>query len=303
VAPATLAVDLPRRDVTVNALAIALSPEDLGELRAARNALEDLAARRLRVFHAKSFVDDPTRLLRLARYAGRLGFTIEETTEQLARSAVASDALATVSGTRVGSELLAIAGERDPSASLLVARDLGLLENLHAGLRVDAAAIARGRELARVAGDADPAIVVLALVGGGLERSELRWWLDHVGLPATAREATVAGASRAAELGQALAAARRPSEIAAAVKDERPESVATAGALDERATDSARRWLSELRGIGLEINGDDLVAEGVPRGPRVAVGLDAALAARLDGIVRDRGGELRTALSAANAES
>ncbi len=77
--------DLLRRDFTVNAIAMALDGANPGELRAAPNALEDLNARRLRVLHEASFEDDPTRLLRLARYNARLDFAIEEHTEELAR--------------------------------------------------------------------------------------------------------------------------------------------------------------------------------------------------------------------------
>ena len=50
-----------------------------GELRAAPHALEDLARGRLRVLHERSFIDDPTRLLRLARYRARLGFESSRT--------------------------------------------------------------------------------------------------------------------------------------------------------------------------------------------------------------------------------
>ena len=60
-----------------------------GRLHAVEEALEDLAAGMLRVLHERSFIDDPTRILRLARYAARLGFTIEpQTNGQLAAEAV-----------------------------------------------------------------------------------------------------------------------------------------------------------------------------------------------------------------------
>ncbi len=105
VEPAPLAEDLLRRDFTVNALALALDGERPGELHAAPHALEDLRAGRLRVLHERSFLDDPTRLWRLARYRARLGFAVEERTAELAAAAVAEGALRTVSGARLGAEL------------------------------------------------------------------------------------------------------------------------------------------------------------------------------------------------------
>ena len=83
--------------------------------RAVPGALEDLDARLLRVLHDRSFVDDPTRLLRLARYASRLGFEIEPHTRELALAAARGrGALATVSGPRIGAELRLLAREPDP---------------------------------------------------------------------------------------------------------------------------------------------------------------------------------------------
>ena len=87
--------DLERRDFTVNAIAVRLGG-DRREMRALPDALSDLEGGRLRVLHERSFSDDPTRLLRIARYAARLGFEVETDTSELARAALAARALDTV---------------------------------------------------------------------------------------------------------------------------------------------------------------------------------------------------------------
>src|SRR5437588_131259 len=74
VAPAAIEEDLNRCDFTINALALGLGGARRGQLLAVEAALPDLERRILRVLHDASFRDDPTRLLRLARYAARLGF-------------------------------------------------------------------------------------------------------------------------------------------------------------------------------------------------------------------------------------
>ncbi|HYZ82187.1 MAG TPA: hypothetical protein VE571_13005, partial [Solirubrobacteraceae bacterium] len=84
VGPAGIEEDLLRRDFTVNALALGLSGARRGRLLEVPHGWADLEGRRLRVLHDASFIDDPTRLLRLTRYAGRLGFSIEEHTRALA---------------------------------------------------------------------------------------------------------------------------------------------------------------------------------------------------------------------------
>ena len=90
VAPAGLEQDLRRRDFTVNAIAIALGQPKPGELHAPPGALDDLEGRLLRVLHDRSFEDDPTRMLRLARYASRLGFSAESHTRDLLEAAAAA---------------------------------------------------------------------------------------------------------------------------------------------------------------------------------------------------------------------
>src|SRR5882757_8206978 len=69
VLPAPIGEDLARRDFTVNAMAYPLSEN--AELIDPHGGLEDLRAGRLRALHDRSFIDDPTRALRAARYAAR----------------------------------------------------------------------------------------------------------------------------------------------------------------------------------------------------------------------------------------
>ncbi len=112
VRPATVAEDLHRRDVSVNAIALRPPTVPGGEVQTLQvpGALEDLEAGVLRVLHDRSFQDDPTRVWRVARYAARLGFTVDPHTVALAGRADPR----TVSGPRLGNELRLALGEDDP---------------------------------------------------------------------------------------------------------------------------------------------------------------------------------------------
>jgi tRNA nucleotidyltransferase (CCA-adding enzyme) len=79
-----------------------------------------------------------------------------------------------------------------------------------------------------------------------------------------------------------------------------PEQLAVAAALG--AAEPLRRWRDEWSGVGLEVDGGDLIAAGVPEGPDVGRALDAAWAAALDEGVRDREGQLAAALRAVRGE-
>src|SRR5204863_195438 len=65
---ATLEEDLARRDFTINAIAASLAGSDFGRLIDPHHGRADLAARTIRVLHARSFLDDPTRIFRAIRY-------------------------------------------------------------------------------------------------------------------------------------------------------------------------------------------------------------------------------------------
>lgn len=292
VAPAPIEDDLERRDFTVNAIAFGLTGPRQGELLAVPRALADLDRRRLRVLHAASFEDDPTRLLRLARYRARLGFEIEPETLALARTAIAGDALATVSGNRIGQELRLLARETDPVAAFASVAALGIDRAIDLRLGLDDPDLAR-RALELLPPDGRRELLVLALAAGGLDAAAL----DRLGLSAVERQ-TVAGArARAGQVAAALERAQRPSEIARAVGAAPVELVALSGALGPRGP--ARSWLANLRDVGLAIDGSDLLAAGLAPGPAIGAGLAAARAAALDGEAPDRATQLAEALRAA----
>ncbi|MFL5975766.1 MAG: hypothetical protein ACJ76G_11580 [Solirubrobacterales bacterium] len=286
VEPASLDEDLRRRDFTVNAIASTFE----GETRAPGGAREDLAHGRLRVFHDASFIDDPTRVLRLVRYAARLNFAVDAGTSVLARRAVAAGAVDTVTGSRIGAELRLLLDEPAAGAALGLADQLGVLGALRPPLRFRPELAARARALLGVP------TVLLATVALDADSDALRAALDDWRFPAGERDRVVTAVRDAPALAERLQSAPRASEIAAAVQRTSPEAVALAGALG--ADEPARRWLHDLRHVRLDLSGDDLIAAGVPPGPDIGRGLRAALAAKLDGKATTREGELRVALYA-----
>jgi tRNA nucleotidyltransferase (CCA-adding enzyme) len=297
VAPASLAEDLTRRDFTVNAIAVALSGQAPGELHAVPAALADLCAGRLRVLHDASFRDDPTRLLRMARYASRLAFTVEPHTLALARRAVGDGAIATVSGARVGAELRLAAREGDPLAAFACLHALSLDTAVDPRFGIADPALAR-RAVALLPADGRRDRLVLALASREVPPGELPALLSALAFEAGDRDAIVAAATRARALARALERAQRPSEIAAAAAGAGPELVALAGAMGPERP--AREWLQCLRQVALEIDGAALLDAGIPQGPAVGRGLRAALAAKLDGRASGPEAELAAAVAAAS---
>jgi tRNA nucleotidyltransferase (CCA-adding enzyme) len=264
VEPATgVEADLARRDFTINAMAIPLHGES--RLIDPHGGRSDLSTGLLRVLHPESFRDDPTRALRAARYASRFGFELEHETAALLRGAD----LGTVSADRREAELLRLAGEEEAPRGFELLAEWGLVELREGGVELVArvAALLELEQWGDVAPRA-PALLRAALGPPGGERGLARERPDRP--------------SRAVEL-----AARRD-----------PVELVLARALGAEWLD---RYLGEWRGIALEIDGEDVIAAGVPQGPAVGRGLRQALRRKLDGEIDGRDQELAAALEAAGS--
>ncbi|HYB41688.1 MAG TPA: hypothetical protein VEL75_07960, partial [Candidatus Methylomirabilis sp.] len=111
VAPAPVGEDLRRRDFSVNAMAMALRPLDFGRLLDPLGGEIDLRSRRLRPLHPLSFLEDPTRIWRAARYCSRLGFAIEPRARRAVVVAVSATHYPALSGQRIRAEIDLLAGE------------------------------------------------------------------------------------------------------------------------------------------------------------------------------------------------
>jgi tRNA nucleotidyltransferase (CCA-adding enzyme) len=131
VQPASIEEDLYRRDFTINAIALQLNPGQFGRLLDAYGGQRDLRARTIRVLHAGSFQDDPTRIFRAVRFEQRLKFRLERNTSRLLAHAASTNLIQQLSGPRLQNEILLLLGERDPVRVMARLSKLTLLRFLH----------------------------------------------------------------------------------------------------------------------------------------------------------------------------
>ncbi|MFH0753175.1 MAG: hypothetical protein V2A70_01255 [Candidatus Omnitrophota bacterium] len=118
VVPSVMKDDILRRDFTINAMAIGLNTGDFGVLYDQAGGFKDLQAKLIRVLHAASFIDDPTRILRAARYAVRFGFQLDALTQDLLDQAVMMDVFKSITQPRYFLEFRRILEEPDPVPAL-----------------------------------------------------------------------------------------------------------------------------------------------------------------------------------------
>ena len=114
VSPVTLKEDLFRRDFTINAMAVSLNKKDYGQLVDFYNGYTDLRKGIIRVLHADSLLEDPTRILRAIRFEQRFKFRIEKNTNKLLKEALGVGAIRFVHPHRLRDEIILILQEPQP---------------------------------------------------------------------------------------------------------------------------------------------------------------------------------------------
>ena len=289
-------LDLYRRDFTINAMAIHLAPDSLGELVDFFGGQRDLVARQLRVLHSLSFLDDPTRAIRAVRFATRLGFEIAAETRQLARVAVQEGVFQRLSGERLREELGDLLDETRPVETLAELDRLGVFAAVLPGVRWSTSLRRFLSELDAVLSWALledhyqgprwlPFVAALAQRSTEADAGALAARLALSGPPARA----VTGARGRTEQVLALAsqADARPSELVALLERTEPALWLVAMAA---AGPGERRRLRQALKVGLRtpapVAGGRLVAAGIRPGRAVGDAVRRTRAAVLDGAVR-----------------
>ena len=119
--------DLARRDFTIHAMAFRLGETGVeGPLLDPFEGERDLGLRRIRLLHPDSLADDPTRVFRAARYAARLGFTLDGGFVDAMKRAVESGAFARISGDRLRRAFQEALSEENRDVVLQVLRHLAV---------------------------------------------------------------------------------------------------------------------------------------------------------------------------------
>ena len=120
--------DLIRRDFTINAMAVSITPKNFGELHDPYNGLDDLKAKRLvtPLEANKTFSEDPLRMIRAAYFASKLDLKIEQDCiESIKQQA---DRIKIVSQERITNEFTKILSTDKPSKGLIILQEAGLMK-------------------------------------------------------------------------------------------------------------------------------------------------------------------------------
>ncbi len=293
VRPGTLEEDLARRDFSVNAMAVSLSSDDWGDLYDNHTSLADLEQQRLRVLYKGSFRDDPTRILRAARYMSRLH--LKPTTETIDELNGSVKYLNEVSPARVRNELERVFAESGPDAAFRSLREWNVLTAIHPSLGEPSGSWGRfvantGALPRRSQVNVGYAVLACGLSDAAANGVIVRLEPDSDACRAI-RESALLGRMALSDLldcsNSQLARLLDPLTASAVL-----------GASLARGGESGRRLAEYLechRRLRPNLSGNDLIDLGVHQGPAVGNILERLRSAWLDGEVSNADGELELA--------
>lgn len=303
----SLADDIFRRDFTINTLALAVNPNRFAELIDLFDGLADLKARKIRILHDQSFVDDPTRILRAVRFEQRLGFKIDERTLSLLRQALSEGVEKNVKLPRYFEEFKKILGEPHQEKYLQRLLDLSALPFCAGGLVFDKSVSKLFKEIVKsiiyfhkkVAPKEklETWLVYFMALLHKMSFDQITNLLDNLNLKKEDREKIVFSEFKDRALVQLAAANLTPFEIYCLLK---PLDYETIIYLRSSASSAVVRWridnfLLKFSSVKLGISGSDLKRLGVLPGRKMGEMLEEVLKQKVNGQVKSYKDEVKLA--------
>ncbi|MBH8555852.1 CBS domain-containing protein [Nostocaceae cyanobacterium CENA357] len=296
--------DLYRRDFTINALALRLTSPRGGELLDFFGGLLDLQAKQIRVLHANSFIEDPTRIYRGVRFAVRFGFEIEPQTEEFIRYAINSgvyDRTSQINSrtpalqTRLKAELKHILEAPYWQLALQLLDNLGALQCIHPTLQLNNSLLRQLSLLERCLRRFDP------------QQSLIHWQMrleaiiahlapeyrEKVAKNLQLQEDSIKRlenlASAQTDVQESLPLCQRFSQIMQILRQyDLPMLILIALQSSRLIRQQIWHYFTVLANVQPILNGNDLKKLGYKPGPQYRQILDDLLAATVDGVVKDK---------------
>lgn len=294
VSPADIVTDLGRRDFSVNAMAVPLGLIDanpptlgLGALLDPHGGVADLHTRRLRLLHAHSLRDDPTRVLRGVRLAVRMDMHFTPDTLAQISDMLAQGYLHQLSPERIRNELCLALEEPDPAGCIALADQLGLLPQLAPELAWNPT---RAADVRHARQSNDPLLVMGAVLWTCTPAARLALG-QHYRLNGAAMH-LLTELDTLQPLLPTLHAPLANSRLDALLHRYQPRTLQLAIICDAAARPQLQHYLHTLRLRRPHLNGHDLHQLGVPPGKLIGQLLAELRAAILDGQVTTRAEEV-----------
>lgn len=301
----TLKEDLFRRDFTINSLAIAFNGPDAPYLIDFFGGEKDLHEGIIKILHHRSFIDDPSRMLRALRFEQRFDFSLEKDTLNCFRKAIDDEYLAQLQGTRFFQELFLILNEKNPLKVIRRMAEFNLLRYIHTKITFSPAIqnlLVQVEDSLNwyhnlITGDKlkDWLLYFLALVDD-LDEGNLEEIRNRLALPGNYAQKLLQDKKQVDKKLQVLKAglALRPSQLVETLNHLSPEALVflRAKTPDDFLKREISLYLTTYKEIKPRVTGKDLIALGIEPGPQFREILQRIRVLKLDGLLEDKRAEI-----------
>lgn len=293
--------DLYRRDFTINTLAVKLNPGGFGQLIDYFGGQKDIKEKTIRILHNLSFIEDPTRAFRAIRFSERFGFKISKHTVNLIKTAVRINLFNKLSGTRMYDEMNLLFLETEPIRALKRLAQFDLLKFIHPHLSFtkplqelleSLQETFAWFKLTFIQEEINKSHLFLMALIDMLEEQERYGALERLAVPKRVRDELIAGITQADQALDGLKSAS-PDRIYYSLQPLDIQTIlfAMAKAKDDRQKKEISLYLTSLRHISPEMNGNDLQAMGLKPGPLFKKIFKEILERKLNGEIKTRADE------------
>ncbi|MGK7957526.1 MAG: CBS domain-containing protein [Crocosphaera sp.] len=297
--------DLYRRDFTINALAVRLTPPREGELLDFFGGLLDLRGKEVRVLHANSFIEDPTRIYRAVRFAVRLNFEIEPQTEAYIRYAIESGIyeklrlkhhVTPALTTRLKAELKYILEANYWKPALQLLSDLDALKCLHHQVNLDdkmwwqIRCASRWLRYIDSNNDIGHWLLRLEILISQINTKERKQLAINLQLPKESLERIEVSSIISYEIREKLLKCNQVSEkYKQLYRYKLPDLIVVAVNCNKEIRRIIWQHLTQWSKVETPLNGNDLKRMGYKPGPKYKVVLDKLLSLTLDQEIQTKG--------------
>ena len=307
VRPGTLRDDLFRRDFTINAMAVCLNKDGWGQLVDEFGGLSDLREKKIRVLHERSFMDDPTRILRAVRFEQRLRFHIEPWTLGLLKQALRpvgflreEKVFDNVKPPRYFTEFKKMLAEQQPDRHLARLQELGALPVIDATPGTDFRLLTQVQQrLRRISKDitCNRWLIHLMAITETMRGAKLQAFLRKFPFRKEERESILQAARSKNILRKLAAPGLSRIQVYGILRPLHQDAVVylQVRTLQKKVTERIGRYLHHDAGMQVDIDGEDLKRLGVSPGKKIGAILQKVLCMKIDGRVKDREQQLAAA--------
>lgn len=303
----SLKMDLYRRDFTINAMAVRLNEENFGALVDYFDGQNDIKQKRIRMLHALSFVEDPTRALRAVRFEQRYGFRIGQQAERLIRNALELGLIDKLSGTRIVAELESIMEEKNPLPCFVRMQEFDMLAAIAPPLALNTVKqellaavldVLDWHSMLYLPEQPDTMHLLLLALSRGMNTQDFLDVLSRLALIRPMRKKLLETRNSIIETLPQLenwhSREGKVSELAELLHNFPLEGLLYLAARveDEDLKKKLTLYIYKWRFEKADISGEEVLALGIPRGPQIGELLKMAYAAKLNGIAPSHDAQL-----------